>query len=82
MGIDLWIPHYENLYGHLSGNEVDFVTSKLSECDDGSYFLNDKNLTYIEKEMSNEEKEEFEDLLNALKDGLKKEDGSLTVEIF
>ena len=82
MGVDLWIPHYDNLYGHLSSNEIDFVTRKLSECDDGSYFLNYKNLTQIEKEMSNGEKEEFEDLLNALKDGLKKEDGFLEVEIF
>ena len=82
MGIDLWIPHYENLYGHLSSNEVDFVTRELSECDDGSYFLNDNNMTKIENGMSGKEKEEFKDLLNALKDGLKKKDGFLNVEIF
>ena len=82
MGTALWIPHYSFLYGNVLNKEIDFVTEHLSKCDDGGYFLNDKNLTHIENELCSDEKEEFGDLLNALKEGLKKEDGFLSIEIF
>jgi hypothetical protein len=82
MGIDLWIPRYEYLYGHLSLKEIDFVTTHLSECDDGSYAINNDDLSELEKELTDEEKEGVEDLMDAIREELKKENGSLAVQIF
>ena len=81
MGVDLWIPHYNFLYGHLSSKEIDFIMGHLSECDDGTYSLNDDDLIEIEKDMSSREKEEVKNLLDALKEGLKEGYGDLAVQI-
>ena len=81
MGADLWIPHYTFLYGHLSSKEIDFVMEHLSECDDGTWSLNDNDLMEIEGDISSGEKEDFKNLLNALKEGLKEGYGDLAVQI-
>ena len=72
-----------HLYGHLSKEEIEFIESSFCQCEDGSYILGDKDiLLETERKMSDEEKEKFKDLLDALKKGIKEEKGSLNVEIF
>ena len=81
MGVDLWIPHYEFLYGHLSSDEMDFVMERFSQCDDGTYSIDDNKISDLENEMSNKEIVKFGSLLDALYEGLSKEHGYLAVQM-
>jgi hypothetical protein len=81
MGVDLYISKNEYLCGGLSNDDVDFITDHLREYDDGCYAIINDDLAELEKELSNEEKEKFGFLMDALYRGLAKENGFLVVRI-
>jgi hypothetical protein len=80
MSVDVWIPKFECLHKKLTEKELDFIEGW--DMIDGCYTINDEMLDNAEKELSEKEREEMKDLIDALRKGVKENDGELSFVIF
>ena len=82
MGVDIWIPRYDYMYGHLTENEIDFIDDHWDMKDDETYYIETDDLVEIEENLPSEKKNKFKDLLSALRKQADKEGGAFPLIIF
>lgn len=80
MSVNVWIPKYECLHQHLTETELNFISGW--DMIEGCYTITDEMIDDAEKELSEKEREEIKDLIDALRKGVKENDGELSFVIF